>query len=101
MAASESIELERVVFIEKIDVPGAQIDGDWSYPTKEKILVSAANPNKRVTQSQKFLLTFKPAEGVVIIEHPETHRREYVPISNVAQFRVAPPKATEPKAPVK
>lgn len=89
MAASESIELERVVFIEKIDVPGAKVDGDWSYPTKEKILVSPTNPNVRVTQSQKFLLTFKPNEGVVVVEHPETHRREYVPISNIAQFRVS------------
>ena len=80
------IELERVELREPgINIPGEKVG---LYPTRERILQSTSNPNKRLTREHHFVL-WHDGE-FVYVAHPERPTEpEIVPMANVVQMRAS------------
>jgi hypothetical protein len=78
------VSLDRVVFVEPVNVPGAKAD---VYPTREEIVVSKERPNNRLSSKQHYILWHD--DLYVYIQHPEApdSEPEKVPMHNVLQMR--------------
>lgn len=87
------IRLDRVVFIEPVNVPGP--DHDDQYPTREEIIVSKARPNNRLSSKQHFNLWRD--DQFVYLQHPDRPDSvpEVIPMANVLQARASVVEETE------
>lgn len=79
-------KLDRVEFREAINAPGRDVD---QYPTREKVVVSKAAPNNRLSSKQHFNLWHDDA--YVYVAHPDSGAEaEKVPMANVLAMRESP-----------
>lgn len=81
------IYLDRVVFRDPINVPGASED---VYATHERIVASKERPNNRLSSKQHFTLWHD--SEFVFVQHPERpeSQAEKVPMANILQMRETP-----------
>lgn len=82
------ILLDRVVFIEPVNVPGPEHEDQ--YPTREEIVVSKARPNNRLSSKQHFNIWRD--DLFVYVQHPARpdSQPEVIPLTNVLQVRETP-----------
>lgn len=79
-----NVKLDRVEFRDAINAPGREVD---QYPTREKVVVSKAAPNNRLSSKQHFNLWHDDA--YVYVQHPDSGGAtpEKVPMGNVLAMR--------------